>query len=343
MADLIRLYRDHNMDHTMLSKHEFSKLTQLINDRLLKPYDDDALNLPGFIQFFWQTAIFCHQKSRFKASFIRQHNGGRTNFRSLSLAEMIQNLVTWFKVAAKARDRTLAGLYEFPELASDPLKASQLYALNEKVRVDPTMILPSGFVLSKELEQVKEYGLPENAPEIYGESKAIALQILSGILEQSVGVHLYEPVITTREKHVVKLAIQQQSHSSLGPRAPASDLFGNVGYGSPVKALNNKQRFYVGTKRNPSAVRIRKNSLSGRSASQMPSIAVQSMLQNHQTFDESDIYGLGLKDRSSFRSQPQKQSQQASSGGRLAIYRMENILKIADENKRQFEDSISLL
>ena len=140
------------MDHAMLAKHEFEKISSLINEILLKPYEDDALNLPGFIQFFWQSAIFCHHKGRFKTSFIREYNGGRTNHKSLSLGEMIQNLVTWFKLAAKSRDRNLAGLYEFPELAHDPLKASQLYTLNEKVKTDPTIVLPAGFVLSKELE-----------------------------------------------------------------------------------------------------------------------------------------------------------------------------------------------
>ena len=53
MTDLIRMYREHNMDHSMLAKHEYEKIASQINDRLLKPYEDDALNLPGFVQFFW--------------------------------------------------------------------------------------------------------------------------------------------------------------------------------------------------------------------------------------------------------------------------------------------------
>jgi len=53
LAELVKLYRDHNLDHTMLSKNEFQMLVALINDKLMKPYDDDALNFPGFVQFFW--------------------------------------------------------------------------------------------------------------------------------------------------------------------------------------------------------------------------------------------------------------------------------------------------
>ena len=60
IADLIKMYRDHNMDHSMLTKHEFKNLMQQINTKLLRPYDDDALNFAGFVQFFWQSAIYCH-------------------------------------------------------------------------------------------------------------------------------------------------------------------------------------------------------------------------------------------------------------------------------------------
>ena len=40
---------------------------QQINTKLLRPYDDDALNFAGFVQFFWQSAIYCHNQNRFKA------------------------------------------------------------------------------------------------------------------------------------------------------------------------------------------------------------------------------------------------------------------------------------
>ena len=60
IADLMKLYREHSMDHAMLNKHEFQMLMPRINDKLLKPYGDDALNFAGFVQFFWQSAIYCH-------------------------------------------------------------------------------------------------------------------------------------------------------------------------------------------------------------------------------------------------------------------------------------------
>ena len=98
MKELMKMYREHNMDHGMLSMSEYQMLVQLINDKLLKPYDDDALNFAGFVQFFWQSAIFCHNQHRFKAP----HETGGKDISMLLYGEMITNAVTWFKFAARA-------------------------------------------------------------------------------------------------------------------------------------------------------------------------------------------------------------------------------------------------
>ena len=118
-----------------------------INDKLLKPYDDDALNFAGFVQFFWQSSIFCHNNLRFKAP----HETGGRSIKSLLFGEMVENSVTWFKVAAQARGGSTV-LYDYPELAAEPQKAAQLKLLNEKVKVNPNLALPSGFMLSRETQ-----------------------------------------------------------------------------------------------------------------------------------------------------------------------------------------------
>ena len=69
---------------------------------------------------------------------------------------MIQNLVTWFKVAAKAHGHPVA-LYDYPELANDLPKARLLQQLNQRVKTDPNVSIPSGFVKSTELQYYKEY------------------------------------------------------------------------------------------------------------------------------------------------------------------------------------------
>ena len=56
----MKLYREHDIRGALLSKSEYETLITLINDKLLKPYDAEALNFTGFVQFFWQSAIYCH-------------------------------------------------------------------------------------------------------------------------------------------------------------------------------------------------------------------------------------------------------------------------------------------
>lgn len=117
-----------------------------INDKLLKPYDDDALNFAGFVQFFWQSAIYCHNHLRFKAP----HETGGRSIKSLLFGDMIQNLIVWFKLAAETRGGPTI-LYDYPELSGDPKKALQLQELNERVKTNPGLSLPTGFILSKEI------------------------------------------------------------------------------------------------------------------------------------------------------------------------------------------------
>ena len=157
MNELVKMYRDHNMDHAMLSKSEYQLLVNLVNDKLLKPYDGDALNFPGFVQFFWQSAIFCHTHYRFKAP----HETGGKDISQLLYGEMIANAVTWFKLAARSHGHQTA-IYDHPELAGDPQKARQLQQLNERVKQNPSLQLPPGFVLSKELHQERDYSIPDS-------------------------------------------------------------------------------------------------------------------------------------------------------------------------------------
>ena len=48
--ELIKLYRDHNIDHSMLTKHEVQLLTKQINNKLLVKYSNEALTYNGFVQ-----------------------------------------------------------------------------------------------------------------------------------------------------------------------------------------------------------------------------------------------------------------------------------------------------
>ena len=103
------------------------------------------MNFAGFVQFFWQSAIFCHNQGRYKAP---QETGGKS-IKSLLFGEMIKNQIVWFKLAAKSRGYPTT-LYDHPGI--DPSQAKQLKKLNDKIKSNPALALPSGFVLSKEME-----------------------------------------------------------------------------------------------------------------------------------------------------------------------------------------------
>ena len=75
------------------------------------------------------------------------------------------------------------------------------------------MALPSGFVLSKSLQQVKEYGVPESARKVLGPARIAALEVLDQILGNSLGLRLFEPKISLKETHVVKLQTNHQRSS----------------------------------------------------------------------------------------------------------------------------------
>ena len=50
IMELIKMYREHNIDHAMLNKHEIQTLIQQINNELLVKYSNEALAYNGFVQ-----------------------------------------------------------------------------------------------------------------------------------------------------------------------------------------------------------------------------------------------------------------------------------------------------
>ena len=114
-----------------------------------------------------------HNRARFKAPV---ETGGR-EIKYLSFGDMLKNLIDWFAMAAKSRGYTVI-FYQNPDSLTDPNRAQQLSELNQKVKQDPKVPLPTGFFASTEQTQVKEYSLPEEAKAVLGESKVVALEIL---------------------------------------------------------------------------------------------------------------------------------------------------------------------
>jgi hypothetical protein len=121
----LKLLRDHNITHALLTKTEVTVFMKLINRRLVCRYDEDALDYYGFVHFLVQIALFFHLKAR----FISPQETGNKSMHSLTFGEMVENMITWFKLAADQRGFDSA-LYDCPEAAADLSKASKLKNVN---------------------------------------------------------------------------------------------------------------------------------------------------------------------------------------------------------------------
>jgi len=143
----------------------------------------------------------------------------------LTFAAMVEGLIRWFRNAANARGQALV-LFDDPETVSNPALAVQLKELNEVIKNKPTMPLPAGFYLSKEMRQFETFAIPDEARPILGDPKCMALEVLDSILSDSFGMHLLESVVRVREEPVVKLQMMRsasrsstEANAAVGPNA----------------------------------------------------------------------------------------------------------------------------
>lgn len=64
-SEIIRLLRDHNITHSLLSKTDMCNFMKLINRKMLSRYEEESLDYEGFVHFFIQLAVFFHLKEKF--------------------------------------------------------------------------------------------------------------------------------------------------------------------------------------------------------------------------------------------------------------------------------------
>ena len=81
-------------------------------------FEDDALDYQGFQQFLIQISIHFHLKGK----FLETHETGGKCISQLTFGEMLENLVSWFRIAAASKRQPML-LFECPDAAFDPSKA----------------------------------------------------------------------------------------------------------------------------------------------------------------------------------------------------------------------------
>ena len=94
---------------------------------------------------------------------------------------MFENLVIWFRIAANSRGKSTL-LFDCPDAAADPTKATKLKQINALIAQKETMPLPPGFYLAKEQRQVTHYRIPERQRILIGEARCVAIELIEEIL-----------------------------------------------------------------------------------------------------------------------------------------------------------------
>lgn len=137
----------------MISKHQMQMLAKEINTSLVCRYDVESVNYKGFVQFLVHTAIFVHKTQKIG------HTGGM-NLEDMTYFDMITNLVDHFKRAAKSKGQSTILYEHFDSLPKDARTARQLTLLNQQIKQNPDMPLPSGFIKSSEKIFKRQFVIP---------------------------------------------------------------------------------------------------------------------------------------------------------------------------------------
>jgi len=107
---------------------------------------------------------------------------------------MVENLVTWLKLAANSRGQSTV-LFDCPDAAADPSKSTKLKQLNGLLAQKPSMPMPPGFYVAKDQKSVLTYKVHERIRALIGDAKACSLEIIEDLLFDTFGIHFLEPIV----------------------------------------------------------------------------------------------------------------------------------------------------
>jgi hypothetical protein len=126
------------------------------------------------------------------------------NLSHLSMPDMIMQLLSHFEKATKAKNQSTI-LYEDPDTTTIG-DMEMLKEMNRRVKDNPDYILPEGYYKVVDKEQNFNYTIPEyfNVPE----SKKIAAETLDWLMNQALGIHILEAIVTYENRFKVKPRIK---------------------------------------------------------------------------------------------------------------------------------------
>lgn len=212
---------------------------RLINLKEGKKDETYTVDYPGYLNLLQQAAFL---------SFSRPPR----DLSHLPLVESLLALVAIFKEATRARGQSVM-LYEEPDLSAGPLVDQQLIkALNEKVQKDAQYPIPEGFIKVTEKTASYSYRIPAAIASHLPESKVVAAELLDSLMNQALGFHFLEPLVTFSESVKVRPAMQAPkpppaealAHMSRVKKAALLTPDGRKGEAKSLEPVAEEQEFF---------------------------------------------------------------------------------------------------
>ena len=113
------------------------------------------------------------------------------------MVKSLEALVNTFCEATKKRNLSTL-LYDDPDavVAMSQKDKNTIKELNEKLKTQPDLPMPEGFLKVKEKVPIMNYKVPEAALPLIGENQAVCVEIVDDLMSKIFNFHVLEPLVT---------------------------------------------------------------------------------------------------------------------------------------------------
>lgn len=180
IAEIIKMFKEHNVTSAMLPNAVISSFVKLINSRSSDKRNTKTLTYEGFIDLFVQAASHIYSRD--------------SKYLGLCLSPVayVKLLINHFKQATVVRGESTL-LYDNSDATDlgDPELAKEL---SNYLAANPFYPLPDGYKKIEEKHPRENYAIPSYIK--LNEATKIAVEVLDFVLHNALDIHLLEPITT---------------------------------------------------------------------------------------------------------------------------------------------------
>ena len=101
--------------------------------------------------------------------------------------------------------------------------------LNKRIKTEPHIPIPEGYIKVKEKMPVYEYKVPEEYHQVEkGPEKAICISLVDEILSDAFGFHILEPTVSFKEVEIIRPSLPKTAAKKLTNIKASEPLSGSV-------------------------------------------------------------------------------------------------------------------